>query len=702
MCGITGFFNDLNARIKLGRALEILKERGRDSYGFCGFDNCQVKQNIRALEIPQEENLMAHCLHAIIGEIPQPLVGKGRLVSNCEIYNWKELNEKYHLGAENDSQMLFSLIEMKGPELLPVILEELRGTYAFAYWLEDDIYLARDIIGLKPLWYSKNQGLAFASEKKALPDERGVKELNPREILVYNIKSREIKKIHRDFFSIVPGHENYDKIKKSLKELLTEAVKIRIPEKKFGLLFSGGLDSATIAIILKKLNADFTCYVAALNEDAEDVIYARKLAEYLGLNLNVSIVPLDLLEKDVEKVVPLIEDSNVVKVGVALPFFAACQMAREDGRRVIFSGLGADELFGGYHRYKKSPDVNKDCLSDILKMYEQNTYRDDVITMYHNLELRVPFLDRKLVEFSLKIPAGFKIQDEMDKKVLRELSLELGLPREIALRKKKAAQYGSRFDYGLNKLAKKAGKSKSEYLKGFYHEPNVKLGVLFSSGKDSTFAMDIMMRQNYSIECLISLKSHNPESYMFHTPNIDMVKLQSEAMEIPLVMQETKGIKEDELADLEHALLTAKENYHIQGVVTGALFSNYQRERIERVCDRVGLKIFSPLWHMDQEEEMRQILKRGYRFIFSSVASYGLDKKWLGRIITEAYVARLAVLNRKYGINIAGEGGEFESLVIDGPLFKKTINIEEYEIIEENENTAHLVVKKAVLGDKNG
>ena len=287
--------------------------------------------------------------------------------------------------------------------------------------------------------------------------------------------------------------------------------------------------------------ADFTCYVAALKEAAEDIIYAKKAAQALNLKLRIKIVPLEELEDYIEKIVPLIEDSNVVKVGVALPIYAACELAKEDSLKVIFSALGADELFGGYYRYRKSLDINKDCLSDIIKMYERNTYRDDVVTMYHNLELRVPFLDKKIVDFSLKIPTRYKIQGDMDKAILRELARGMGVPGEIALRRKKAAQYGSRFDYGINKLAKRTGKSKSEYLRDFYKEPNVRLGVLFSSGKDSTFALDIMRRQNYSVECLISLISKNPESYMFHTLNIHMVKLQAEAMGIPLVLQKTEG-----------------------------------------------------------------------------------------------------------------------------------------------------------------
>src|SRR3989338_11472623 len=112
----------------------------------------------------------------------------------------------------------------------------------------------------------------------------------------------------------------------------------------------------------------------------------------------------------------------------------------------------------------------------------------------------------------------------------------------------------------------------------------MRLGVLFSSGKDSTYALWIMKQQNYEISCLITLKSKNLHSYMFHTPNIDMATYQAEAMEIPIVLQETEGEKEKELSDLKKALQKAKEKYQIEGIVSGALYSNYQRGRIEKIA----------------------------------------------------------------------------------------------------------------------
>jgi asparagine synthase (glutamine-hydrolysing) len=163
-------------------------------------------------------------------------------------------------------------------------------------------------------------------------------------------------------------------------------------------------------------------------------------------------------------------------------------------------------------------------------------------------------------------------------------------------------------------------------------------------------------------------------------------------------MKETEGKKEEELDDLRDALRKAKRIYGIEGVITGALWSNYQKERIERIAAEEDIKVFSPLWHMNQETEMRLVVSY-FDVILSGISAYGLDKSWLGRKITVADVDRLVARN-KYFLNISGEGGEFESLVLDGPMFQKRLVIMESEIVEEDENTARLVVKAAKLLDE--
>lgn len=157
---------------------------------------------------------------------------------------------------------------------------------------------------------------------------------------------------------------------------------------------------------------------------------------------------------------------------------------------------------------------------------------------------------------------------------------------------------------------------------------------------------------------------------MYHTPEIDRVKEHAHKMDLPLILIETTGEKEEELKQLKEALEKAKEEFKIEGVITGALFSEYQRQRIESISDKIGLRVFSPLWHVDQELHMRRLLKDKFKFIFTKVAAEGLDNSWLNREIKEKDIEELIKLNKKYGVNVAGEGGEFESFVIDCPLFK--------------------------------
>ncbi len=681
MCGILGYFNVENSAKKAEEALVILQNRGKDSFG-AFFDGKNVyAKTIQELKL-KDANLLAHCLHAVVNIVPQPIQGKGALTANCEIYNWKELSIKYNIEAKNDAELLLRLIDKLG---VKETIKELRGDYAFAYFLKDEVFLARDVMGVKPLWHSALEGFSFASEKKAL---MGARELNPREIISYNIKENKLSIETIDFLNIPKQPPSEEQ----LKNKIIEAVKIRLPEGKFGILFSGGIDSVIIAKICKDLERDFICYTAAFDDNATDIQSAKQAAKLLGFELKC------VTEKDAKKVirviVPLIEDSNVSKAGVAMPLYAASKAAKEDNIKVVFSGSGADELFAGYSRHKSSANVNKDCYSDLLKVYEKNTYRDDVITMANNLEVRVPFLDKELAELALSIPQELKIA-ESNKMILRKIALMLGIPEQIAMKEKKAAQYGSNADKAIELLAKNM--SKSEYLNSFLKKPIMKLGVLFSSGKDSCYALWTMMRQKYEISCLITLKSKNKDSFMFHTPAIEMAFLQSKAMDIPIIMQETEGEKEEELKDLENAIRKAKEQYYIEGIVTGALYSEYQRERIEKIADKLGLKVFSPLWHKDQETELRELIRKGFEFIFTAVAADGLDKSWLGRNIEMQDIDKLVKLHNKNSMNIAGEGGETESLVLNAPFFKKRIVIEKSEIKMESECVGRLVIEKAKL-----
>lgn len=207
----------------------------------------------------------------------------------------------------------------------------------------------------------------------------------------------------------------------------------------------------------------------------------------------------------------------------------------------------------------------------------------------------------------------------------------------------------------------------------------MKLGILFSGGKDSTLALH-KAAEKEQISCLITLRSSNPESYMFHTPNIDITKLQADALGLPLITKLTEGKKEEELADLEHAIKQAAEQFHIEGIVTGAVESAYQAERVQRICNKLDLWCFNPLWRRNQKELLEELVKEHFQTIISEVFAYPLDQTWLGKQVDKDMISKLVVLQQEIGLSPSGEGGEIETTVLDAPLFKKKIEILNYSV----------------------
>ena len=221
----------------------------------------------------------------------------------------------------------------------------------------------------------------------------------------------------------------------------------------------------------------------------------------------------------------------------------------------------------------------------------------------------------------------------------------------------------------------------------------MKLGVLFSGGKDSTYAAYLAKQQNYELACLISIFSENKDSYMFHTPSISRVEYQAQVMDVPMITQGTKGKKEIELEDLKKAIKKAKDKYKIKGIVTGAVESVYQASRIQKICDELNLECFNPLWQKDQIELLEELIKNKFEIILTGVFAYPLDKDWLGRKINPRFVKEICELQKKYKINPAGEGGEFETFVLNCPLFKRSLKIKDKKISKEGENSFRMEVE---------
>jgi len=226
----------------------------------------------------------------------------------------------------------------------------------------------------------------------------------------------------------------------------------------------------------------------------------------------------------------------------------------------------------------------------------------------------------------------------------------------------------------------------------------MKIGVLTSGGKDSLFAAFKALKQGNEIACLITLKPKNPESFMFHVPNLHLVPLQAKAMKTSLISMPSSGEKEKELIDLKKALMKAKKDYDIAGVVSGALASNYQKTRVDRICKELGLKSLAPLWHANPEKYLNELIEEKFDAIVVGIAALGLNESWLGRKLDKQAVKELIDLEKKLGFHAAFEGGEAETLVLSCPLFHgKTIRVLKARKELKNEFTGHYLVEKAEL-----
>jgi diphthine-ammonia ligase len=634
MCGIAG-------GAKPEKLIEHMKHRGSDT--------CV-------------ENDLAHILHKVVGELEQPIEGEGVLTANCEIYNWEQLNEENGWETENDAETLLKMLEKYGKNAV----KQLDGIYAFAYQKGGKTIIARDLIGVNPVWYSK-EPFAFASEKQALEKEGfEPQELNPRQILIYDIENDEIKFENREFYGIDEKEIELEEAAEEVAEKFMEAMEKRVPDTEVALLFSGGVDSTLVAAALQEMDKNFTAYTSGIQygntSKPRDLEWAEKIADKMDIELEVNMVTLEDVEQALQQISEWISSANVIKNSVALPMHFSLQ-GTDEQEQVVFTGLGSEHIYAGYRR--QGGYLNKECLSDLRSVYHEDMYRDNVVCFRNGRELRVPFLDDQLVRHALTLPEELKVNDDYRKLVLRKAAEKIGVPEEVAWRSKVAAQYGSNFDKAVSKLAKDNGfDQKQKYLNSFRDRKDKKLAALTSGGKDSNAALYRMQRRNNTIECLVSLTSSNKESYMFDTrKQEDELERQSEILDIPLLLQETEGEKEDELEDLRKALQRAKDKYDIDGVTAGAIESTYQRDRVDKVADELGLKVFAPLWQFDQNHYMKWLVRNGFEVEITKVAARGLDESWEGRILDEKSVEELLELAEEYRFNPAGEGGEYETRV---------------------------------------
>ena len=236
-----------------------------------------------------------------------------------------------------------------------------------------------------------------------------------------------------------------------------------------GIAFSGGLDSSIIAIAASKLNKNFMLLSVGFN-DSDDIRFAVKIAREYGMPLKIKTIDDDEAERIVKDVAMILGSDDVVSVGVGCVVYSVLEAAKEQGINVVLGGLGAEEIFAGYERHRKKCDegheeVHKECWRGLENLYGQDLWRDERIARHFGIRLLAPFLDDELIRYAMGIDPRLKVNKEKGKIILQDAAMSIGLRKEYALRRKKAAQYGSDFDKAMKRLAKKNGfKHKKDYL----------------------------------------------------------------------------------------------------------------------------------------------------------------------------------------------------------------------------------------------
>ncbi len=228
-----------------------------------------------------------------------------------------------------------------------------------------------------------------------------------------------------------------------------------------------------------------------------------------------------------------------------------------------------------------------------------------------------------------------------------------------------------------------------------------RLAALFSGGKDSTHAIFLAEQAGFTVERLVTARPARDDSYMFHTPNLDLARLAAEAMGIPLIEVPVSGEPEAEVADLERGLRPLAESGEVDGLLAGAIASDYQWARVAEVGHRLGLASYTPLWRVRPELVMRDALASGLKFMIVAAQTEGLTPEWLGHTFDGPLLEQLFGTAKTHRFNAAGEGGEFETLVTDGPLFGRRIRIDAYHV-EVAASSSRMVVDEAALTEQRG
>ena len=485
MCTICGHFAK-NAKINSSDIYDMLvkmSHRGPDSHGVYLDGKLIRAKEIKELteQFTRETHIaLGHSRLTIIGEegLTQPYRscdGKLSLIHNGEIYNYQKLRtfllREHKFQTSSDSEVIVHLLEetYQGDllEAVDKVIGLLDGMYALAVTDGRSVVVARDPIGKKPLYYIINGDVTyFASEKKALWNGKDTpRRLNPGNVL--NMDDSGTNE-YEGFTLQLPQIDIVDfrEAVEAYKEVLIAAVQKRLSglnESRIGVIFSGGIDSVLVSKLLQRDGKNIICYCTGTG-DSGDIVAARSVAEDMGLELKTTIITEDMVENILAEVIENVEESGLLQVEVAIPMYLAAKLAAQDGIRVMFTGQAADELHAGYPWYNEVVSkfgylrLHERLWEDLTFLYTDTLEREDKLTMAHSIELRAPYLDRDVIQTSMRISPMLKIEGGMDnlrKRVHREAAVELGVPPYLAFRPKDPAQSGSGIHGIVEKIAKR-------------------------------------------------------------------------------------------------------------------------------------------------------------------------------------------------------------------------------------------------------
>jgi len=426
--------------------LRELTHRGNDSHGIATPVSATTATTFEELELKGYVSSVAlgHNLSRILPrDQPQPVQGNGfTVVFEGRMFpspNLPDLPEVKEIVGKLGSNPLRNASN---------IIESCDGSYVFALAESNKVIAGRDVFGATPLYYGENETVcAVASERKALwkIGLEDVESFPPGQLAVIDAQGFSfhlVKELR------MPPRETVDieTAARALQFLLLESTRKRVSDlERVAVAFSGGVDSSVVAVLAENVGLDVQL-VSVGWEGQREVMFAEEAAEALGLPLHLQTYTVNELEETLAKVLWLTEEPHVINACIAVPFYWLAETASKLGYPVLLAGQGADELFGGYQRYlteyggSGAEAVAKTMFHDVENAYSANFQRDNQVCSFHGVELRLPFVDRDVVDFSLRLPFRLKInsvEDRLRKRVLRRVARNLEIPSFMADKQKR-------------------------------------------------------------------------------------------------------------------------------------------------------------------------------------------------------------------------------------------------------------------------